>query len=165
MDPTQDARFQEFRDALAKMEAPRSQQQPASPVRHHPVSVRSDTSAPPPREAADPTTPRRVSSARSLPGPAPPSRFRRVASFVNTPVVLALLTFCVILVVLAVAKPSMCAVEIDDGSGAPVKRKLNMRLALIFSGMCAGVVLIVPYIIRWRTQKAIAEHQQAAGTN
>lgn len=67
---------------------------------------------------------------------------------IKSPPFIALLVFVIMLALLGITKVGVCGVQPEGDLDA--KRTPNWKAILAISGTCASIVLIVPYVIRWR---------------
>lgn len=99
---------------------------------------------------APPQTPTKVLEAKS---PTKEKKFwtkftiQKLSKILLTPVFVSLLVFIILIIVFAVTSPKFCCVPpTAEGENS----KLHWGTIITISGVVAGIVLIVPYIIKWK---------------
>jgi len=100
-------------------------------------------------------------AATSVPVVTLSARFGQVLTFCKSPAILAVITFVAMMVIFFAIKPGFCSVEVEDPDATGIaKRKLNLKVATLTAGVCSGLVLIVPYLIKWRMAWNVVQVQQ-----
>ena len=92
--------------------------------------------------------------------PSGPGVGSRILSVLKMPIVLALFTFVLFLTVLGVTKVGFCGVDVESEDEEDKKRTVNWKATLITASIAAAIVLVVPYILQWRSNSAAAAPPQ-----
>lgn len=90
-----------------------------------------------------------IDATSSAPSDKVTERLYKIQSFMKTPVVLGIVTFLVVFGLLLMSKVGIFGSDVVDGSGKSA-RKTNVTSCLGAATAAGSLVLIVPYVVRWR---------------
>ena len=78
------------------------------------------------------------------------TRLRNSTHILKSPILVSFFTFLVIFCVLMIYKPGYLGSDVVADGGKTVRRA-NVKGCLVVAGICASVVLTVPYFMKWRS--------------
>lgn len=144
---------------------------PTVPTPPSPPAISPEVMSPPPTQQP----PQTAEVTLFTPPAEGPSAGQRVLEFVKAPVFFAIITFLAMLTALAVTKVSIFGNDVpgegNEDDDDNTTRQVNWKAVLVVSGLAAALVLVIPYIIQWRSRVAakelnaqwIAQMQKAVG--